>query len=85
MAAASQLIGLFSISLLLTFFKALSLQRLLIYLRQYIIEGSALKIFKRRRTILLGSEGHRLYYLDSIGVKKVLVELALYNKTYYFC
>jgi len=35
------------------------------------------------RTILLGSRGRYLRYLSSIGVRKVLVELALYNRTYY--
>jgi hypothetical protein len=54
-----------------------------IYLHQHAIEGSALGIFKRRRTTLLGSRGRYLYYLGSIGVRKVLVELALYNRTYY--
>ena len=69
--------------LLLTFIKALSLKRLPIYLRQYAAEGSTLGIFERRRTILLGSGGRYLRYLGSIGVRKVLVELALYNRTYY--
>ena len=54
-----------------------------IYLRQYAIEGSALGMFKRWYTTLLGSRGHYLYYLGSIGVRKVLVELALHNRTYY--
>jgi hypothetical protein len=54
------------------------------YLRQYAVKGSALGMFERRRTILLGSRGRYLYYLGSIGVRKVLVELALYNRTYYF-
>ena len=54
-----------------------------IYLRQHATEGSALGIFKRRRAALLGSGGRYLRYLGSIGVRKVLVELALYNKTYY--
>ena len=53
------------------------------YLRQHAIEGSALGMFKRRRTILLGSGGRYLHYLGSIGVRKVLVELALHNRTYY--
>ena len=70
--------------LLLTFLKALSLERLPIYLRQHAAEGSALGIFERRRTILLGSKGRYLRYLGSIGIRKVLVELALYNRTYYF-
>jgi len=82
-AAAGQLIGLFGILLLLTFLKALSLKRLPIYLRQHAAEGSALEMFERRHTILSGSGGRHLYYLGSIGVRKVLVELALYNKTYY--
>lgn len=56
-----------------------------VYLRQHAVEGSALGIFKHQHTILLGSGGRHLYYLSSIGVKKVSVELALYNKTYYFC
>ena len=54
-----------------------------IYLRQHAIEGSALGIFKYRYTALLGSGGRYLRYLGSIGVRKVLVELALYNRTYY--
>jgi len=53
------------------------------YLRQHAAEGSALGMFKCRRTALSGSKGRYLYYLSSIGVRKVLVELALYNKTYY--
>jgi len=53
------------------------------YLRQHAAEGSALEMFKRRRAALLGSGGRYLYYLGSIGVRKVLVELALYNRTYY--
>jgi hypothetical protein len=32
-------------------------------------------MFKRRRAALLGSGGRHLYYLGSIGVRKVLVEL----------
>ena len=71
--------------LLLTFLKALSLKRLPIYLRQHAAEGSALGMFERRRTALLGSGGRYLRYLGSIGVRKVLVELALYNRTYYSC
>ena len=54
-----------------------------IYLRQYAAEGSALGMFERRRATLLGSGGRYLRYLGSIGVRKVLVELALYNRTYY--
>ena len=54
-----------------------------IYLRQHAAEGSALGMFKRWRAALLGSRGRHLYYLGSIGVKNVLVELALYNRTYY--
>ena len=48
------------------------------------MEGSALGMFKRWCAVLLGSKGRYLRYLGSIGVRKVLVELALYNKTYYF-
>ena len=77
------MIGLFGILLLLTFLKALSLKQLPIYLRQHAIEGSALGMFKRRYTILSDSRGHYLCYLGSIGVRKVLVELALYNRTYH--
>jgi len=84
MATAGQLISLFSILLLLTFFKALSLKYLPIYLRQYAIKGSALGTFKYLRVILLKFKKCHLYYLNSIGIKKVLIELALYNKTYYF-
>ena len=84
MAATGQLIDLFSILLLLTFPKALNLKRLLIYLHQYAVEGSTLGTFKRQYTILLGSGGHQLYYLGSKDIRKVLVELALYNKIYYF-
>jgi len=47
------------------------------------MEGSALGIFKRRRTTLSSSRGRYLRYLGSIGVRKVLIELALYNRTYY--
>jgi len=47
------------------------------------MEGSALGIFKRQRAVLLGFKGRHLYYLGSIGVRKVLVELALYNRTYH--
>jgi len=83
-ATAGQLISLFSIPLLLTFLKALSLKQLPIYLHQYTMEGSALGMFKCRYTALLGSKGRYLHYLGSIGVRKVLVELALYNRTYYF-
>ena len=54
-----------------------------IYLHQQAIEGSALGIFKRWRAISLGSRGRYLRYLGSIGVRKVLVELALYNRTYH--
>ena len=85
MAAIGQLIGLFSILLLLTFLKALSLEQLPIYLHQHATKGSALGIFKHQYTILLDFRGRHLYYLNSIGVKKVLIKLALYNKTYYFC
>ena len=52
MATTGQLIGLFSILLLLTFLKALSFKQLPAYLRQYAIEGSALGIFKCPRTTL---------------------------------
>ena len=55
------------------------------YLLQHAAEGSALGMFKRRRAVLLGSGGRHLCYLGSIGVRKVLVELALHNRTYYFC
>ena len=51
-----------------------------IYLRQYAIVGSALGIFKYWRTTLLGSRGRYLYYLGSIGVRKVLVELTILIK-----
>jgi len=85
MATTSQLIGLFGIPLLLTFFKTLSLKRLPIYLRQHAAESSALGIFKRWYAASSGSGGRHLYYLSSIGVRKVLVELALYNKTHYSC
>ena len=54
------------------------------YLRQYAVEGSALEMFKRWCTALLGSRGRYLRYLGSIGVTKVLVELAPHNRTYYF-
>jgi len=54
-----------------------------IYLRQHAVKGSALRIFKRWCTVLLGSGGYYLRYLGSIGIRKVLVELALYNRTYY--
>ena len=47
------------------------------------MEGSALGIFECWRATLLGSGGRHLRYLGSIGVRKVLVELALYNRTYY--
>jgi len=50
------------------------------YLHQHAAEGSALGIFKRRRTILLGSKGRHLRYLGSIGVRKVLVELTILIK-----
>jgi len=40
-------------------------------------------MFKRWRAVLLGFIGRYLYYLNGIGVRKV--ELALYNRTYYFC
>jgi len=69
--------------LLLTFFKALSLKQLLIYLRQHAAKNSALGMFKCQRIASLGSKGRHLCYLSSIGVKKVLVELALHNKTYH--
>ena len=84
MAAIGQLIGLFGILLLLTFLKALSLERLPVYLRQHATEGSALGMFECWCAALLGSGGRYLRYLGSIGVRKVLVELALYNRTYYF-
>jgi len=42
----------------LTFFKALSLKQLPIYLRQHITESSALGTFERRRVILLNYKGH---------------------------
>jgi hypothetical protein len=80
-----QLISLFGILLLLTFLKALSFKQLPIYLHQYTVESSALGMFKYQRAILLGSKGRYLYYLSSISVKKVLIKLALYNRTYYFC
>jgi len=54
------------------------------YLRQYTIKGSALGIFKCWHAILLSSKRRHLYYLGSIGVRKVLVKLALYNRTHYF-
>ena len=79
------MINLFGILLLLTLPKALSLKQLLIYLRQHAAEGSALGIFKYRHAVLLGSRGHQSRYLSSKDIKKVLVKLALYNKTYYFC
>ena len=82
-AAAGQLVDLFSILLLLTFPEALNLKQLLIYLYQYAAEGSALGIFKRRHTALLGFRGHQSCYLGSKDIKKVLVELVLYNRTYY--
>ena len=53
------------------------------YLCQHAAEGSALGMFKYWCAILLGSRRHHLYYLGSIGVKKVLVELALHNRTHY--
>jgi hypothetical protein len=84
-ATVGQLIGLFSILLLLTFLKALSLKWLPIYLHQHAAEGSALGIFKCWHAVLLGSKRHHLHCLGSIGVKKVLVKLALYNRTYYSC
>jgi hypothetical protein len=84
-AVVGQLIGSFGILLLLTFLKALSLKRLPVYLRQHAIESSTLGMFKYQHTVLLGSGGCHLRCLNSIGVRKVLVELALYNKTYYFC
>ena len=55
-----------------------------IYLHQHAVKGSALGMFKCWCTTLLGSKGCYLHYLGSIGVRKVLVELALYNRTYYF-
>ena len=55
-----------------------------IYLCQHAAEGSALGMFECWHTTLLGSGGRHLCYLGSIGVRKVLVELALYNRTYYF-
>ena len=83
-ATTSQLIGLFSILLLLTFLKALSLKQLLMYLRQHATKGSALGTFKRWRVALLGSKGHQLRYLSSKNIRNVLVEPALYNRTHYF-
>ena len=84
-AAAGQLIDSFGISLSLTLPEALSLERLLVYLRQHAAEGSALGMFERRRAALLGSGGHQSRYLGSKDIRKVLVELALYNRTYHFC
>ena len=69
--------------LLLTFFKALSLKQLLIYLRQHTTEGSALGMFKRWRAASSGFRGRHLYYLGSIGVRNILVELALHNRTHH--
>ena len=83
MAAISQLINLFSILLLLIFPKALNFKRLLVYLRQYTVKGSTLGIFERQHTVLSGSKGHQSCYLGSKNIRKVLVELALYNKTHY--
>ena len=54
------------------------------YLYQHAAEGSALGIFKYRHAVLLGSRGHQSRYLSSKDIKKVLVELALYNRTHYF-
>ena len=82
-AAASQLIGSFSILLLLIFLEALSFEQLPIYLHQHTAEGSALGMFKCQHATSLGSVGRHLCYLNSIGVRKVSVELALYNRTYY--
>jgi len=78
-----QLISSFGILLSLTFLKALSLERLLVYLRQHAAKGSALGTFERRRAILLGFKGHQSRYLSSKDVRNVLVEPALYNRTYY--
>jgi len=82
-AIAGQLIGLFGILLSLTFLKALSLKRLLVYLRQHAIKGSALGTFKCRRAALSGFRGHQSRYLSSKDIRNVLVEPALYNRTYY--
>jgi hypothetical protein len=84
-AVAGQLIDSFGILLSLTFPEALSLERLLVYLRQHAAEGSALGTFKRRRAALSGSGGHQSRYLGSKDIRKVLVELAIYNRTHYFC
>jgi len=84
MATIGQLISLFSILLLLTFLKALSLKQLPVYLCQHATEGSALGMFKYLRAVSSSSKKRHLYYLGSIGIKKVLVELALYNRTHYF-
>jgi len=54
------------------------------YLYQHAVEGSALEIFKYLRAALSGSKRRHLYYLGSIGVRKVLVKLALYNRTHHF-
>ena len=55
-----------------------------VYLHQHTVKGSALGMFKYWHTALLGSRGRHLYYLGNIGIKKVSVELALHNRTYYF-
>ena len=83
-AATGQLISLFNILFLLTFLETLSLEQLPIYLYQHAVEGSALGMFERQCAALSGSRGRHLCYLSNIGVRKVSVELALYNKTYYF-
>ena len=54
------------------------------YLHQHTTKGSALGMFKRWYTVLLGFRGHQLHYLGNKDIKKVLIELALYNRTYYF-
>ena len=51
-----------------------------VYLRQHAIEGSALGMFKCWCAALLGSRGRYLYYLGSIGVSNVLVELTILIK-----
>ena len=82
-AAANQLIGLFGILLLLIFLEALSLEQLPVYLHQHAAEGSALGMFECQHAALSGSRGHHSYYLGSIGIRKVSVELALHNRTHH--
>ena len=52
-----------------------------IYIRQHTIKGNTLEMFKRRRAASSGFKRRYLRYLGGIGVRKVLVELALYNRT----